>query len=179
MKTPGILTAATTARRTRRPRRTRRAFTLLELLIVIGILLAIGGIVLVNVLGASDKADKDLVQVEIRGFEQALERFKLDVKRWPSEEEGIAVLWSRDRLENEDDRAKWAGPYLKEPKEKDTWGSEWIYRAPSTIREGAAYDIISFGPDREEGTEDDITNHAGRTDSLGDEFSDFSQPTGG
>ncbi|HMN96412.1 MAG TPA: type II secretion system major pseudopilin GspG [Phycisphaerales bacterium] len=161
--------------RPRSPLARRRGFTLLELLIVIGILLAIGGIVLVNVLGASDKADRDLVQVEIRGFEQALERFKLDLKRWPTEEEGIVVLWSRDRLDDDEDRRRWAGPYLKEPKAKDTWGNEWIYRAPSTLREGAAYDIISPGPDRQEGTEDDITNHAGKTGEAGDEFGDFTR----
>jgi len=155
--------------------RRRRAFTILELLIVIGILLAIGGLVLYNVLGASEKADVKLMQAQIQGFERALEAFKLDMKRWPSEDEGLVVLWDKSRLENEEDQSRWGGPYLKEPRTKDTWGSEWIYRNPSTLREEGGFDIVSVGPDRQEDTEDDITNHQGRESVDGsDEFSDFS-----
>ena len=59
-----------------RPVRVRRGFTILELLIVIGILLAIGGLVLVNVLGASEKADAGNTRIQLQAFEQALEQFK-------------------------------------------------------------------------------------------------------
>lgn len=159
----------------------RRGFTILELLIVIGILLAIGGLVLYNVLGASEKADVKLAQAQIQGFDRALEAFKLDMKRWPTEDEGLVVLWSKEKLEGDDDRTKWGGPYLKEAKSKDAWGSEWVYRAPSQLREGRPYDIISFGPDRQEGTEDDITNQMGKTseDGSDSEFSDFDSGAGG
>jgi general secretion pathway protein G len=154
----------------------RRGFTILELLIVIGILIAISGLILVNVLGSSEKADKSLALVQIKAFEGALETFKAEVKRWPTEEEGLAVLWSRDALQEEADRAKWGGPYLKEPKPNDTWGNAWIYRQPSQIIEGFAFDIVSLGPDGQEGTEDDITNHDGKKGEDGEideSFSDF------
>jgi general secretion pathway protein G len=157
----------------------RRGFTILELLIVIGILLAIGSLVLVNVLGASEKADVQLTRVQLDTFEDALDRFRVEMKRFPSEEEGLAVLWSKDAIANDDDKAKYGEPYLKEPKPKDTWGSEWIYRAPSTIIEGANYDIVSIGPDKQEGTEDDITNHDGRKEDANGEFSDFAGGSGG
>jgi general secretion pathway protein G len=149
----------------------RRGFTILELLIVIGILLAIGSLVLVNVLGASEKADVQLTRVQLDTFEDALDRFRVEMKR-------LAVLWSKDAIANDDDKAKYGEPYLKEPKPKDTWGSEWIYRAPSTIIEGANYDIVSIGPDKQEGTEDDITNHDGRKDDASGEFSDFAGSSG-
>ncbi|MCA9284755.1 MAG: type II secretion system major pseudopilin GspG [Phycisphaerales bacterium] len=162
----------------RRPT-TRRGFTILELLIVIGILLAIGGLVLYNVLGASEKADVKLAKAQIQSFESALEEFKFDMKRWPSEDEGLSVLWSKEKLDAEEDQDKWTGPYLKEPKPKDTWGNEWIYRQPSSV-EGRPYDIISPGPDKQEGTEDDITSNDGRVGTDGsDEFGDFSSGTGG
>ena len=67
---------------------TRRGLTLIEVLIVIAILLAIGGLVVVNLLPAKDQADMDLTRVQIDTFEQAMKRFKLDMKRWPTEEEG-------------------------------------------------------------------------------------------
>ena len=72
-----------------RGRTVRRAFTILELLIVIAILLAIGGIVLINVLGAQDRADIGVTKVQMQSLEDALMRFKADMKRYPSEEEGV------------------------------------------------------------------------------------------
>lgn len=159
----------------------RRGFTILELLIVIGILIAISGLVLVNVLGASEKADKKLALAQIKAFEGALETFKAEVKRWPTEEEGLSVLWSRDALQEEADREKWGGPYLKEPKPKDTWGNAWIYRQPSQIVEGFPFDIICLGPDGQEGTDDDITNHDDKKNAEGEideSFSDFKSDSG-
>ncbi|MBI1304782.1 MAG: type II secretion system protein GspG [Phycisphaera sp.] len=156
----------------------RNGFTILELLIVIGILLAIGGLVLVNLLGASDKSDIGLTQVQINTFKNELMKFRVEMKRWPTEEEGLAVLWSKDALANEEDRAKYTRPYLAEPAPRDRWGREWIYRQPSTIVEGADFDVVSLGPDGEEGTEDDITNHTARQDAAGDDFSEFSGGSG-
>jgi general secretion pathway protein G len=150
----------------------RRGFTIIELLIVIGILLAIGGLVLVNVLGASEKADAGNAKIQMQAIEGALEQFRVEMKRWPTEEEGIAVLWSSGTLESDDERSKWGGPYLKKPVPKDVWGNEWIYRQPSEI-EGLDYDLISLGPDGEEGTEDDISIHEGRTSEDGTVEDDF------
>ena len=111
----------------------RRGFTIIELLIVIGIILAIGGLVLVNVVGASEKADKSLALAQIQAFDRALEQFKVEMKRYPSEEEGLVVLWNSEELEDEDDSSKWGGPYLKEGNPNYIWGSEWIYRNPSEV----------------------------------------------
>lgn len=165
----------------RQPRTNRRGgFTILELLIVIGIILAIGGIVTVNLMGMSDKADTNLTKVKIQNVGRALDNFKLDMKRYPTEEEGITVLWDKEVLEDEDDTSKWQGPYLEEPAPKDTWGFEWVYRSPSEV-EGVAYDLISVGPDGEEGTDDDLSNLEGRVgadgEPLDDDFSDFA-PSG-
>ncbi|MBM4107002.1 MAG: type II secretion system protein GspG [Phycisphaerae bacterium] len=153
-------------------RRVRRAFTILELLIVIGILLAIGGLVLVNILGASEKADVGNARLQLQAFEQAMEQFRAEMKRWPSEDEGIAVLWTSSSLESDEDRERWGGPYLKKPAPKDLWGHEWVYRQPSEV-EGLEYDLLSVGPDGEEGTEDDISVHEGRVGEDGSVDEDF------
>ena len=159
----------------------RRGFTILELLIVIGILLAIGGLVLVNVLGASEKADEGNTRLQMQAIEQALEQFRVEMKRWPSEEEGVAVLWSASNLEADEDQDRWGGPYLKKPAPEDLWGNAWIYRQPSEI-EGLDYDLISVGPDGEEGTEDDISineSMVGEDGSLDEEFGSMDMPAGG
>ena len=157
----------------------RRGFTILELLIVIGILLAIGSLVAVNVLGASEKADLKLARAQLQAFEGALEQVRVEMKRWPTEEEGLAVLWSKEALASDEDQARYGGPYLKEPKPKDAWGNVWVFRVPSTILEGANFDIVTNGPDGQEGTEDDVSNQDSRKEAAGDEFGEFSGGGGG
>ncbi len=140
----------------RRP--ARRGLTLIEILIVIAILLALGGLVVMNLIPTREQADVDLTVAQIDRISSALDRFRLDLRRYPSEEEGLTALWNREVLEDERDMDRWRGPYLDVVRE-DAWGSEWIYRYPGELRGEAYYDLISPGPDREEGTDDDITNH--------------------
>jgi general secretion pathway protein G len=137
----------------------RGAFTLIEVLIVIAILLAIGGLVVVNLLPTKDKADVDLQIVQFDSIGRALDQFKLDMKRYPSTEEGLTVLWNKSGLENEDDAQSWRGPYMQDPITKDNWNKPLVYRFPGEIRGEQYYDLISSGPDGQEGTEDDISNH--------------------
>ncbi len=125
-------------------RRHRRAFTLIELLIVIAILLAIGGLVVVNLLPAKDQADIDLTRVQIDQFDAAMDRFKLDLKRYPTGDEGMSALWTTSNLEDEEDEPKWKGPYLKDAP-LDPWSNPYEYTAGS----GRAndYEIISYAAD--------------------------------
>ncbi len=166
------------------PRRSssrRRAFTILELLIVIAILLAIGGIVLINVLGAQDRADIGVTQVQMQTLSNAMKQFRVDMKRYPSEEEGVAVLWSSSALEDEEAASAWGGPYLEKPVAKDQWGNEWVYRNPSDT-EGLPYDLVSNGPDGEEDSDDDISIHdgmMGEDGDMDDDFADFANTTDG
>ena len=154
-------------------RRVRRAFSLIELLIVIAIMLTLGGLVVVSLLPAKEKADVDVTKLQLDDFKRALDLFRLQMDRYPTEEEGLAVLWSPDTLEDEEDEAKWDKPFLESPCPFDKWDNEWIYHNPSEIREGAPYDIISMGPDGEEDTEDDINNHHRFLDEEGEVIEGF------
>lgn len=151
----------------------RRGLTLIEVMIVIAILLAIGGLVVVNLLPQKDKADINLTRVQIDQFASALDLFKLDMNRYPTEDEGLAALWNKDAIEDEEEQVNWTAAYLKIPTPRDRWESEWIYRYPGEILGETFYDIISLGPDREEGTDDDITNHDRLRDEEGEIAEDF------
>ncbi len=169
----------TNRRRTTPFGRSRPAFTLIELMIVIAILLALGGLVLVNLLPRQKEAEINLTRVQIDQVVSALEYFQLDMKRFPTEEEGLTALWAKDVIQDEDEAERWKGKYI-DAIPSDTWGSDWIYREPSET-ESYPYDIVSLGPDKEEGTPDDITNLDRLRDSEGEiaeEFTDFG-PTGG
>lgn len=158
----------------------RRGLTLIEVLIVIAILLAIGGLVVVNLIPRKEQADIDLQKVQFQNLDAALKNFKLDMKRYPNEEEGLAALNSRDAITTEDEAANWRGPYLEGTVTKDNWGSELVYRSPGEVNE-SGYDLISFGPDKQEGTEDDITNATsqGAGGSSADSGDGFAPPPAG
>jgi general secretion pathway protein G len=111
----------------------RGGFTLIEVLIVIAILLAIGGLVVVNLLPAKDKADIDLQRVQFDLIGRAMDQFKLDMKRYPNEEEGLRALSSKNALTNEDDQVSWRGPYLQDPVVNDKWNRPLAYQFPGPV----------------------------------------------
>jgi general secretion pathway protein G len=146
--------------RTRRfPSHHRRGFTLIEVLIVIALLLAIGGLVVVNLLPAKGQADIDLQRVQFDQVDGAMKKFKLDMTRYPSEEEGLAALTSKDAISDENEKASWRGPYMEDAVLQDKWHHDVVYHFPGQLVGEETYDLISFGPDGQEGTPDDITNH--------------------
>lgn len=136
-------------------RRTRRGFTLIEVMIVIGIILVLVSLVGVALFSQRDRAKKQLVELEMRNIAAAMEQFRLVYDRYPSDEEGIRVLWDKESLQNPEDQDKWT-EFLTESRERDQYGHEWGYRAESETREGK-FDLWSVGKDGEEGTEDDIS----------------------
>ncbi len=151
----------------------RRAFTLIEVMIVIAIILALSGLVAVAVFQRRDDADIKLTKVTLNNMKAAIGLFKLDYRRFPTEEEGLAVLWDKEMLDPDSDENAWK-IYLEEKMETDVWGTEWGYRQESETREGW-FDLWSNGPDKEEGTDDDIM--LWETDED-DDFG-FEPPSGG
>jgi general secretion pathway protein G len=141
---------------------TRRAFTLLEVLLVIVILVTLAAVVVPNLTGSQDKAKKGTTQIQIKNIESALDMFKTDVGRYPTTEEGLKALYDKDQLQDEDLVKKWGGPYLgKEGTDdkdlKDAWGHDFRYTSPGE-HNTKSFDLYSDGQDAEEGTEDDVQN---------------------
>ena len=63
--------------------RLRGGFTLLEVLLVLAILIAIAAMVVPNIVGAADEANKDTTRLNIKAFEQAAQMYKIKNKYWP------------------------------------------------------------------------------------------------
>lgn len=140
-------------------KRTRRysGFTFLEIMLVvviIGLLLSIAGPRLV---GKKRRAQIETARFQIASFKTALGAYEMDVGSFPMTSQGLAALLQRPPDVPEED---WHGPYLdKIP--KDPWHEDYIYRSPG--EHNPDYDLFSKGPDRQEGTSDDIVSWA--TDS--------------
>ena len=131
-------------------RRTTRAtgFTLVELLVVLAILGLLAGLVGPRILGQLDGAKSKTAAVQIRDFEQAAELFKLDVGRFPRNDEGLEALVTRPAS-----ATGWRGPYLKKSAlPKDPWGNAYRYASPGRRGE---IEIYSLGADNAPGGDGD------------------------
>lgn len=126
----------------------KAGFTLVELLVVLVILMVIGTIAVQNFSGQEDKARIKAARASFATLENALERFKLDMGRYPTEDEGLAVLMTPP----EDDDGSWGPKYLKKDRFlQDAWGNDYVYTAPGP--DGEPFEIISYGADGAEGGE--------------------------
>jgi type II secretion system protein G len=83
---------------------------------------------------------------ELRMLADGLERFKVDVGRYPTTEEGIISLRMKPYTSAPDTRSQlinWYGPYLDGDYELDPWGNDYLYRATS---DGQGFELSSNGP---------------------------------
>lgn len=124
-----------------------KGFTLTELLVVlviIGLLASLVGPVLYQ---RVNPAKQSVARAQIENFMTALDAYYLDMGRFPSQQQGLSALRSR-----QDGEAKWNGPYLKKDIPNDPWGNPFVYRIPG--RNGG-YEVISYGADGKEGGDGD------------------------
>jgi len=125
-----------------RPDANDAGFTLLELLVVIAILGLLVAFVAPQALKTLGSAKTSIAKQEITEFGSYLERFALDVGRYPTTEEGVAALTDKPA-----DVDNWSGPYIKgSSSQKDPWNHPWIYRSPSSRPGQRDYDFCSAGP---------------------------------
>ncbi len=137
------------------PRFRRRAtgFTLLEIMVVVVIIGILGALIAPSIFGQVERARVTKAKQDIKTLESALEMYRLDNFRYPTELKAL--------MEKPADAKNWKpGGYLKEL-EKDPWENDYQYAFPG--QHGKVYDLYTFGADGQEGGEEydaDITNWA-------------------
>ena len=131
-------------------RRRQAGITLIELLVVMVIIALFATIVGTRVGRNVDKARQVAAKSQISEFESALEQFKLDVGRYPSNEEGLEALHSRPG-----NAPNWDGPYLRKVVPADPWSKAYVYRFPGSHGD---FDLMSLGADGQEGGDGDNTD---------------------
>ena len=120
-----------------------RGFTLLELLVVIAIIGLLVGYVAPRYFSQVGKSEVQVARAQIDALEKALDQYRLDTRRYPTAEQGLAALITRPANE-----ANWSGPYLKRAVPNDPWGQPYVYRTPGRNGE---FDILSYGRDGKPG----------------------------
>jgi general secretion pathway protein G len=118
-------------------------FTLLELLVVIVIVGLLAGYVAPKYFSQVGKSEVQVARAQVESLEKALDQFRLDMRRYPTAEEGLEALVSKPA-----NATTWSGPYLKKAVPSDPWGHAYVYRTPGGKGE---FDLFSYGRDGKPG----------------------------
>ncbi len=145
--------------RTRRRRhRAKAGYSLLEILIVLTIIALIAALVGPRLFAQLDRSKATTARVQVRGLETALDTMRVDINRYPTQEEGLGLLMQADPKTV----TGWAGPYLGGALPSDPWGKPYLYEAPKA--EGQQPAVVSYGADGKpggSGNSADVRNAAG------------------
>ena len=109
-----------------------KGFTILEIIAVIVIIGLLWALVATNFIGKVDEARQVDAQAQIGLLGQALDLYRLEKGKYPSNEEGLKAIQ----------------PYLKKELPKDPWGNPYKFLSPGVHAE---IDVFSYGADGAQG----------------------------
>ena len=116
-----------------------KGFTLLELLVVMVIIGLLAGYVAPRYFAQIGKAEVKVARAQMDALEKALEQYRLDTGRYPTQEQGLVAVIKKPANE-----PRWEGPYLKKELPMDPWGRPFVYKIPG---ERGDFDLVSLGKD--------------------------------
>ncbi|MFN4327746.1 MAG: type II secretion system major pseudopilin GspG [Limnobacter sp.] len=133
---------------TQRPTPRQSGFTLIEIMVVVVILGILATLVVPKIMGRPDEARGVAAKQDIASIMQALNLYRLDNSRYPSNEQGLKALVERPTTEPQPSNYKQGGYLSKVP--TDPWGNPYQYLNPGLKGE---IDVMSFGADGKPGGE--------------------------
>lgn len=126
-------------------------FSLLELMVVIVILGILATIVIPNVFGNREQAERQKVVSDLTALENAMEMYRLDNGVYPTTEQGLDALVNEAQSEPRPRNFREGGYVRRLP--NDPWDNSYQLVSPG---QNGRYDIFSMGFDGQPGTQDDV-----------------------
>jgi len=143
-----VIASSLQARRT--SRKNRGGFTLLEIMLVVGIIVIILGVAVAR-LGNTTSIAKDMrVRADIQAIGTQLKLYESMNGFFPTTEQGLQALVTQPDTDPKPSR--WYQLFKEMP--KDPWNNDYIYLCPGK-KNPDSYDLYSAGPDRKPDTTDD------------------------
>jgi general secretion pathway protein G len=131
-------------------RENENGFTLLEIMLVVGIIVIILGVAVTR-LGNTTVIAKDMaVRADIQAINTQLKLYESMNGFVPTTEQGLKALVVQPDTDPKPSR--WYQLFKEMP--KDPWQNEYIYVSPGR-KNPDSYDLYSAGPDRKPDTADD------------------------
>ena len=131
-------------------RNKQQGFTLLEIMIVVGIIVILLGLAISKIGNPTGFAKQTAVRADVQAIGTQLQLYESMNGFYPTTEQGLQALVTQPTTDPSPTR--WYQLFKQVP--KDPWGSEYIYRCPGQ-RHPEGYDLYSAGPDRKADTTDD------------------------
>lgn len=131
----------------------RGGFSLLEMVIVLGIIAVIIGGAITVMGGMLNSAKRDRVTGDFNSIGAALLKYQVSNGRYPTTQQGLDALVNKPSTNPQPKR--WTQIMKKVP--LDPWQNEYGYKFPGT-HDASTFEIISKGPDGIEGNEDDVSS---------------------
>jgi general secretion pathway protein G len=133
-----------------RARKNEAAFTLLEIMLVVGIIVIILGVAVAR-LGNTTGIAKDMrVRADLQAISTQLRLYESMNGFYPTTDQGLKALVVQPDTDPKPSR--WYQLFQDMP--KDPWGDEYVYLCPGK-KHPDTYDLYSPGPDRKADTADD------------------------
>lgn len=136
------------------PRRIqRKGFTLVEIVIVLGIIALLAAFVIPKAGGAKDSARIQAADIQMKNLISNFEAFRLNAGFYPTTSQGFDALISKPSGSPQPRR--WTQQIPSVP--ADPWGTAYDYRFPGK-KNPSEPEIICAGKDRQMGTDDDMSS---------------------
>ena len=135
-------------------RKNEAGFSLIELMIVIGIMGLLIGVIGPNLIGKFTKAKVDTTKVQMKQIASVLKSYKLDCNLYPTTDQGLEALLNKPTSGTECKNYA-PGGYMGGKMQKDGWDKDFLYNS-----DGSTFEIKSLGADMKAGGADndsDIT----------------------
>ena len=125
-------------RKTRR-RQGEAGYSLLEILIGLAIVALLIGVAGPRVFALFERGKQKVAVIQMESIQAGLDLFRLDMRRYPTAEEGLAALVARPP-----GAANWSGPYIEgSAAPLDPWDAPYLYEPAGA----AGYTLLSYGAD--------------------------------
>jgi general secretion pathway protein G len=133
-----------------RTKKRQSAFTLLEIMLVISIIVILLGVAINRLGNTTGMAKGVAVRADLQAIGTQLKLYESMNGFLPTTEQGLQALVTQPNSEPKPNR--WYQLFKDIP--KDPWGNNYIYLSPGR-KNSTGYDLYSAGPDRRADTADD------------------------
>jgi general secretion pathway protein G len=133
--------------------RVAAGFTLLEMVIVLGIIAVLLGGSIALIGGIGDSAKLKRVDADFNAIGSSLKAYKLNAGNYPTQQQGLEALVTKPSSTPVPRR--WTKIADRVP--TDPWNQPYGYKFPGT-KDPSEFELFSLGKDGQVGTEDDLSS---------------------